>query len=107
MSDDRVNLIVLFGGQSAERGVSCVTATHVLRAVDQTRYRVTPIGIDREGRWQLATAAQLALTAGPDALPGRGEAVGDSLSPTSMLTRAALAGPVVVMPLLHGPLGED
>jgi len=105
--DERVNLIVIFGGQSAEHDVSCVTATHVLRAVDQSRYRVTPIGIDREGRWQLATAAQRALAAGPDALPARLDAVGDLLSPTSMLASAALSGPVVVMPLLHGPLGED
>ena len=105
--DERINLIVIFGGQSAEHDVSCVTATHVLRAVDQSRYRVTPIGIDREGNWQLATGAQLALAAGPDALPARLEAVGDGLSPTSMLSGAAAAGPVVVMPLLHGPLGED
>ena len=98
---------MIFGGQSAEHDVSCVTATHVLRAVDQSRYRVTPIGIDREGHWQLATAAQRALAAGPDALPARLEAVGDALSPTSMLGGAAMAGPVVVVPLLHGPLGED
>jgi len=106
-SADRVNLIVIFGGQSAEHDVSCVTATHVLRAVDQTRYRVTPIGIDRDGHWHLATAAQQALEAGPDQLPARLEAVGDSLSPTPMLASAVSAGPVVVMPLLHGPLGED
>ncbi|MCU1399361.1 MAG: D-alanine--D-alanine ligase [Acidimicrobiales bacterium] len=105
--DDRINLIVIFGGQSAEHDVSCVTATHVLRAVDQTRYRVTPIGIDREGRWQLATGAVQALAAGPHALPERLEAVGDSVSPTPLLSSAAFAGPVVVMPLLHGPLGED
>ena len=105
--DERINLIVIFGGQSAEHDVSCVTATHVLRAVDQTRYRITPIGIDRDGHWQLATAAQRALAAGPDALPERLEAVGDALSPTSMISSALSAGPVVVMPLLHGPLGED
>lgn len=107
MADDRINLIVIFGGQSAEHDVSCVTATHVLRAVDQTKYRVTPVGIDRDGHWQLATGAQLALSSGPDALPDRLEAVGDSLSPTPMLAAAAATGPVVVMPLLHGPLGED
>jgi D-alanine-D-alanine ligase len=106
-ADERINLIVIFGGQSAEHDVSCVTATHVLRAVDQTRYRITPIGIDREGRWQLATGAVKALAAGPDALPARLEAVGDAVSPTPMLSSAAFAGPVVVMPLLHGPLGED
>ncbi len=105
--DERINLIVIFGGQSAEHDVSCVTATHVLRAVDQTRYRITPIGIDRDGHWQLATAAVQALAAGPDALPERLEAVGDAVSPTPLLSTAAFAGPVVVMPLLHGPLGED
>ena len=106
-NDERINLIVIFGGQSAEHDVSCVTATHVLRAVDQTRYRVTPIGIDREGHWQLATEAMRALAAGPDALPDRLEATGEALSPTPMLANALHQGPVVVMPLLHGPLGED
>ena len=105
--DPRINLIVIFGGQSAEHDVSCVTATHVLRAVDQTRYRITPIGSDRDGHWQLATAAIRALEAGPSALPDRLEAIGDSLSPTPMLASAAQAGAVVVLPLLHGPLGED
>jgi len=107
MADDRVNLIVVFGGQSAEHDVSCVTATHVLRAVGTDRYRITPIGIDREGRWQLATEALRALESGPHALPERLEAIGDSLSPTPLLSTAVAAGPVVVMPLLHGPLGED
>ncbi|CAB4885676.1 unannotated protein [freshwater metagenome] len=107
MADDRINLIVIFGGQSAEHDVSCVTATHVLRAVDQSRYRVTPIGIDRDGQWQLATAALQALAAGPQALPERLEAIGEPLSPTPMLAAAAGSGAVVVMPLLHGPLGED
>ena len=105
--DERINLIVIFGGQSAEHDVSCVTATHVLRAVDQARYRVTPVGIDRDGHWQLATDALHALAAGPDALPDRLEAIGEALSPTLMLASAMHHGPVVVMPLLHGPLGED
>lgn len=107
MTDERTNLIVIFGGQSAEHDVSCVTATHVLRAVDQSKFRVTPIGIDREGNWQLATAAIAALSAGPHALPDRLEAVGDALSPSPMFAAATADGPVVVMPLLHGPLGED
>jgi D-alanine-D-alanine ligase len=107
MQDDRVNLIVIFGGQSAEHDVSCVTATHVLRAVDQSRYRITAIGIDRDGHWHLATGAMAALAAGPHALPARLEAIGDALSPTPMLAAAAQRGPVVVLPLLHGPLGED
>ena len=107
MSAERTNLIVLFGGQSAEHDVSCVTASHVLRAVDQTRYSVTPIGISRDGQWALATDALAALTAANVAMPERLVAAGDALSPTPMLASAQAAGPVVVLPLLHGPLGED
>ena len=53
----RIHLVVLFGGQSAEHDVSCVTAAHVLAAVDPARYRVTPIGISTDGEWALADGA--------------------------------------------------
>ena len=39
-STDRVRLVVLFGGQSAEHEVSCITAAHVLGAADPERYDV-------------------------------------------------------------------
>lgn len=116
--DDRIELIVLFGGQSAEHDVSCTTAAHVLRAADPSRYRITPIGIDRDGNWQLAAEAQAALAAGPEALPGRLDPSGTAVDPTAVV-HAAIAsaqpgtgervagGRTVVMPLLHGPMGED
>lgn len=99
---------MLFGGQSAEHDVSCVTATHVLRAMDPGRYRVTPIGISTEGQWAVAEAARAALAAGPAALPDKLDPHGSSISLTSAL--AADHDPAettVVMPLLHGPMGED
>src|SRR5512146_2969182 len=40
VSSDRIHLVVLFGGQSAEHDVSCTTAAHVLAAVDHSQYRV-------------------------------------------------------------------
>ena len=46
-----VRLVVLFGGRSAEHDVSCVSAAHVLAAVDPERYDVVPVGITRDGRW--------------------------------------------------------
>ena len=105
-AESRLHLVVLYGGQSAEHEVSCVTATHVLRAVDTARYRVTPIGISTEGEWALADAAQRALEAGPDALPARLDPSGTAISPVSAL--AADPGErTVVLPLLHGPMGED
>jgi D-alanine-D-alanine ligase len=107
-SDDRINLVVIFGGESAEHDVSCTTAAHVLAAADPAKYRITPIGISTEGRWAIADAAATALAAGPGALPGRLDPSGSEVSPTAMLSAAGnQSSTTVVLPLLHGPLGED
>jgi D-alanine-D-alanine ligase len=108
MSADRIHLVVLFGGQSAEHDVSCTTAAHVLGAADPNRYRITPVGISTDGEWSLATDAIAALERGPRALPSRLDPRGDRLAPSTMLGEAA-DGPerTVVLPLLHGPMGED
>jgi D-alanine-D-alanine ligase len=108
MTDDRIHLVVLFGGESAEHDVSCTTAAHVLRAADPERYRITPVGISTEGQWALAHEAVNALIEGPHAIPGRLNPAGTDMSPTPMLADAAAADEVtVVLPLLHGPMGED
>jgi D-alanine-D-alanine ligase len=107
-SSERIHLVVLFGGQSAEHDVSCTTASHVLAAADPAKYRVSPIGISTEGEWALAQGALDALEAGPQALPGRLDPSGPSLSPTPMLAEASAGTErTVVLPLLHGPMGED
>src|ERR671912_1194398 len=54
VSGDRIRLVVLFGGQSAEHEVSCTTAASVLGAVDPARYDVVPVGITTAGRWVVA-----------------------------------------------------
>jgi D-alanine-D-alanine ligase len=107
---DRVRLVVLFGGQSAEHEVSCTTAAHVLRAVDPDRYDVVPVGITRDGTWVQADDAQAALARGAAALPAppdRLEASGTAVEPLRTVAPAADDLPVVVLPLLHGPRGED
>ncbi|MET0488880.1 MAG: hypothetical protein ABW143_01480, partial [Acidimicrobiales bacterium] len=60
----RVRLVVLFGGQSAEHDVSCVTAKHVVGAADPARYRLDPVGITREGQWVQADDARAAIEQG-------------------------------------------
>lgn len=108
VSSERIHLVVVFGGQSAEHDVSCTTATHVLAAADPAKYRVTPIGISTEGEWALATEAADALSRGPSELPSRLDPTGDRLSPSVMLGEAAdRPERTVVLPLLHGPMGED
>ena len=106
--DDRIQLIVLFGGQSAEHDVSRSTARHVLAAVDLSKYHVEAIGITREGRWVRADDAMAALHRGADALPERLVTDGPAFDLLPAVGDAADAGrTVVVFPLLHGPLGED
>lgn len=107
-ADERIHLVVLFGGESAEHDVSCTTAAHILAAADPDRYRITPIGISTDGQWAIAGEALAALEAGPDSLPDRLDPAGSAVSPTAILS-AASAEPsnTVVMPLLHGPMGED
>lgn len=111
---DRVRLVVLFGGQSAEHEVSCVSAFHVLRAVDQDRYALEAIGITREGAWVRADDAIAALHRGAGELPAptsgsdRLEATGTAVEPLPAVSPALGDDiPVVVLPLLHGPHGED
>ena len=90
-------LVVLFGGRSAEHDVSCVTAKHVLAAARTDRYDIVPVGISRDGVWSRVTPSIDA-----ESLSTEGEPV----DPYGLLSSTALEGGVV-LPLLHGPMGED
>jgi len=106
-SSDRIRVVVLFGGQSAEHDVSRVSARHVLAAADQDRYDLQPVGITKAGRWVLAEAAADALMRGTEALPDSLEVAGRELDPIPTIAPTLPGEDVVVFPLLHGPLGED
>lgn len=101
-----IRLVVVFGGQSAEHEVSCVTASHVLAAADPARYEIEAIGITRTGQVVRAEAAMQALALGAAALPPQLEAAGPSTDLAATVAPRSDAR-VVVLPLLHGPLGED
>ena len=88
---------MLFGGRSAEHDVSCVTAKHVLDAVRSDRYEIVPIGISRQGSW-----AHAKVDPDAEALDPQGEPI----EPFKLLCDISSRGGAV-LPLLHGPLGED
>lgn len=88
---------MLFGGQSAEHDVSCVTAQHVLNAARQDRYDIIPIGISRSGEWSRASFASDEEALDPSGVP---------VDPFALLREVGSSGGVV-LPLLHGPMGED
>jgi len=101
------HVIVLFGGESAEHDVSCVTAAHVLRALDPSKYRISAIGISREGKWNLATQAMADLKRGPEHVGEKLSTDGEPTSISVVVGEAREGNQTVVFPLLHGPLGED
>lgn len=104
--DIPIRMILLFGGESAEHEVSCVSARHVIAAVDRERVRVDPVGITREGRWLRAEDAVAALESGAEQLPDSLSVTGPEVDPVPVLMPRG-SEQVVVFPLLHGPHGED
>ena len=104
----RVRVAVLAGGRSSEHEISLASAASVAAALDPERYEVTTIGIGRDGRWELPAAGQRALSDGTaGALPEAGGGPGETL-PVPRTSAPTPLGPVdVVLPILHGPFGED
>jgi D-alanine-D-alanine ligase len=101
MMDRKLRVAVVFGGQSSEHAISCVSAGSVLAHLDRSRFDVIPIGISVEGAWVAGTTDPAELTIRDRRLPAVGSA-SRALEPGE-----ALRGVDVVFPLLHGAFGED
>jgi D-alanine-D-alanine ligase len=98
----RVRVAVLMGGRSSEHDVSLASARSVVEALDPERYETVQVEIGRDGRWELGADARHELPSGERPAPGETLPV-----PTSSSVPATLAGVDVVIPVLHGPFGED
>jgi D-alanine-D-alanine ligase len=98
----RRRVAVLMGGRSSEHPISLASAQSVIAALDPGRYEVVPVEIARDGRWSLGAgevAKELVQTSG--------EAATVPVRATSNEVAATLGGVEVVLPILHGPFGED
>ena len=116
----KIRVAVVFGGQSPEHPISCASGGTVLARLDRGRYDVVPVGILPDGRWVLTAdePARLAITGralpsvaavtrpGPDPAGGEVEPGGPGASQV-VSAGQVLAGVDVVLPVLHGPFGED
>lgn len=114
----RLRVALVFGGRSAEHAISCVSAGSVLTVLDRDRYDVVPIGITAQGRWVLAPDEPDKLAISGGVLPavaevGAGVVLAGDPTRRSLVVHepgrvpTALGDVDVVLPLLHGPYGED
>lgn len=115
----KTRVAVIFGGRSGEHSISCATAAGVLENIDRERFEPVPIGITRGGAWVLMPDEVETL----QLRDGQGAEVKDNGTFVALVpqnqhlffwdTRTAdspiqdLGRIDVVMPLLHGPYGED
>jgi D-alanine-D-alanine ligase len=98
-----MDIAVLAGGRSPEHEISLASAAQVLLHLDRKRWRVWPVYLDREGGWW---PSRRALAHGETWLPR--EAADGPLRPGAALDRLLDHAHVqVVLPVLHGPFGED
>lgn len=108
-------VLVLFGGRSAEHGVSCLSAANVVAALRAAGHVIMLVGITPGGRWTHVTEVPTAHGAAVPQVGEDGDTV--ALVPTRkgpQLVRFAesfagesLGGVDVGFPVLHGPYGED
>lgn len=116
-SQERVRVAVVFGGQSTEHTVSCVSAASVLANLDPERFEILPVGITPEGSWVLGPADPATLAIDGRTLPTvtSGTALTLPADPSTaslvVLERGRegeiLSAVDVVFPVLHGAYGED
>ena len=107
---EKKNIVVLFGGQSSEHVVSCMSVQNVAANIDQEKYNVILVGITEDGHWlKVDSLAQIKDDTWREAKAGA------VLSPDAkekclIVTENGKFEKVpvdVVFPVLHGLYGED
>jgi D-alanine-D-alanine ligase len=89
----RIRIAVLAGGRSSEHDISLASARSVLKSLDPEHYEIATVAIGRDGRWELGT--------------GSDGSVAETLPVPAANAPATLGEVDVVLPILHGPFGED
>lgn len=106
----KLTAAVIFGGQSSEHIVSCMSAANVIEHIDRTRYDVLLIGITQDGHW-IKTESLEDVKSGT----WREGKISALISPDATKKSIILMDGDkvkevrvdIVFPILHGLYGED
>ncbi len=114
MPSEKINLVIIFGGQSAEHEVSITSARSVMKAIDKDKYNISLIGIDKKGKW-LSISEQNLLqenfaleeNATKQEKNNSCSFLVSGVSDNLKNCKGSDKKIDVVFPILHGPFGED
>ncbi len=115
MMINKTHILILCGGQSGEHEVSINSAANIVRAIDQIKYTVSVIGIDQTGVWHALDVDAFTQQ------QGLGTVLAQKILPHQLSVQfgnpqtfiqaqpplPSLNAIDVVIPVLHGPNGED
>ena len=115
----KIRVVVMYGGKADEHSISCISTAGVLRALDTDRFEPVPVGITKQGQWIVDgedprggdMADGLPVV---EKTPGSRDVVLDVvLGQDGFFARnddgtlSSLGHVDAVLPVLHGPYGED
>lgn len=106
----KIKVAVLFGGQSSEHDISCISAATVIESIDREKYDVITVGITKDGRWIKTDNVEdiksgkwregkVTMILSPDRIHKGFVEIEDG--------KAEVTEVDVVFPVLHGLYGED
>ena len=100
MATSKLQLLLAFGGESAEHEVSIASAGYIYSLLEKDRYDITLCYVDRQGSWWSTDKVEESPKLGSELYPrlGKGELIdaeGKKIKPT------------VILPITLGPNGED
>ena len=112
----KIKIGILYGGRSGEHDVSLCSAASVVSALNSSKYEITAIGIDRDGKWYVQDKPEIIPHKDFGkvlSLKKRGKWLvnhfeqGNKLYLHNMENREETITVDVVFPVLHGTFCED
>jgi len=102
----KTNLLIICGGQSGEHDVSLSSASSIIKHLNQNKYELAVICIAKDGRWMETTESIKYLTDKTN-LSDNNIQAHLKIDIGQMLIRKQSVPVDAVLPVMHGPYGED
>lgn len=106
-------ILFIFGGQSSENEISCISASSLLKNIDKTKFIPKMVGITKDGRWLLTEASVEDIKENKWHRNPSNIEVFLSVNPNKKGVfdikncKLPLFVPECIFPIMHGKFGED